>query len=91
MISKKLAVGLSLFVAVIFLVALFGERGIVTVLRLRTEYNKIQSRIAKLQEQNLSTSQEIERVKREENYIEKSARELLGLVKEDEIVYEFNE
>lgn len=89
MISKKLAVGLSLFVVVVFLVALFGERGLVAVLRLRAEYNKIQSRIAKIQDQNLSTSQEIERIKREEKYIEKSARELLGLVKEDEIVYEF--
>ena len=89
MISKKFAILLSLFVLAMFLSALFGERGLLTVLRLRSDHQKIEARIAKLQEKNLETSQEIERVKREDKYIEKSARELLGLVKEDEIVYEF--
>ncbi|MDO5673328.1 MAG: septum formation initiator family protein [bacterium] len=56
----------------------------------RKELAAIQQENARLEQNNAALRREIERLKTDEAYIEKVAREKHGLLKKDERVYEFN-
>ena len=54
------------------------------------ELASIRQKNVELEQNNAALRQEIERLKTDEAYIEKVAREKHGLLKKDERVYEFN-
>lgn len=54
------------------------------------ELAEIERKNAELEQSNAALRQEIERLKTDEAYIEKVAREKHGLLKKDERVYELN-
>ena len=54
------------------------------------ELATIQEKNTELEQRNAALRQEIEKLKTDEAYIEKVAREKHGLLKKDERVYEFN-
>lgn len=56
----------------------------------RQELNTIKKKNIELEESNAALRREIERLKTDEEYLEKVAREKHGLLKKDERVYEFN-
>lgn len=56
----------------------------------KKELAAIQQENARLERNNAALRQEIKRLKTDEAYIEKVAREKHGLLKKDERVYEFN-
>ena len=56
----------------------------------KKELAAIQQKNAELEQNNAALRQEIERLKTDEAYLEKVAREKHGLLKKDERVYEFN-
>lgn len=56
----------------------------------RQELNAIRKQNIELQKSNTALRREIERLKTDEEYLEKVAREKHGLLKKDERVYEFN-
>ncbi len=83
-----LASGVLLF---IFLgIALFGEHGIIDTLRIYREVKILEGRIEKIQDENKQLEEEIARLKNDKKYIEKIARENLGMVGKNEIIYFFD-
>ncbi len=77
-----LFVTLSLFTA-------FGERGVLRLWHLRGERGKLSERNFLLHKENETLRERIYRLRHDDLYLEKIAREDLGLVRPGEIVYRF--
>jgi cell division protein FtsB len=82
-----------LFSALIVLLALItviGERGVLHLWRLRGEQNRLDEQNFRLQKENEALRQRIYRIRNDNAYLEKLAREELNLVRPGEIVYRFS-
>jgi len=88
--KKGLLIFVLFFMVVVGLLAFFGEKGVVHLLRLKKELARIQERNLKIEEENQRLREEVRRLREERRYIEEIARRELGMVKEDEIVYQFD-
>ncbi|MBN2062713.1 MAG: septum formation initiator family protein [Deltaproteobacteria bacterium] len=69
----------------------FGERGFIHLYRMDKERQSYQERIQNLEEANLKLLDEIKRLREDKEYIESIARKELGLIKENEIIYRFDD
>lgn len=82
-----------LFSALIVLLAsitVVGERGVLYLWRLRGEQNRLDEQNFRLQKENEALRQRIYRIRNDNAYLEKLAREELNLVRPGEIVYRFS-
>ena len=82
-----------LFSALIVLLALItviGERGVLHLWRLRGEQSRLDEQNFRLQKENEALRQRIYRIRNDNAYLEKLAREELNLVRPGEIVYRFS-
>jgi cell division protein FtsB len=79
---SSLLVALSLFTA-------FGERGVFHLWRLWGEKKQLEERNFLLQKENETLRERVNRIRHDDLYLEKIAREELGLVKRGEMVYRF--
>ncbi len=70
---------------------LFYDIGFLKYLNMRSEYNRISADIRRLKEENKNIREEVKSLKTDPDYIEAYAREKLGLVKEGEIIYRFQD
>jgi len=77
------ALGLVLFV----IAAIYGDHGLVHLRRLRAEQQDLEHAAFQLQQRNEALRQRIHRLQSDDAYVEKLARERLGLVKNGEVVY----
>ena len=68
----------------------FGEKGIFNLLRLRKEVVRIKEKNSQLEGENQRLKEEIKRLQSDRRYIEEIARKELGMVKEGEIIYQFD-
>jgi len=87
--KKILLLILSLLLILGFL-TLFGDKGVVHLLRLQKELTRIREANRKIEEENQKLKEEVRRLRHEKRYIEEIARRELGLVKEGEIIYQFD-
>jgi cell division protein FtsB len=81
-----------LFSSLLVALALFtasGERGVFHLWRLRGEKQQLQERNFVLQKENDALRERVYRIRHDDLYLEKIAREELGLVRPGEIVYRF--
>ena len=69
----------------------FGDRGFIHLYRMDKERQFYKEKIQKLEEANLKLLDEIKRLREDNEYIESIARKELGLIKEDELIYRFDE
>ena len=69
----------------------FGEKGIFNLLRLRKEVVRIKEKNLRLEEENQKLKEEVKRLQSDKRYIEEIARKELGMVKEGEIIYQFED
>ena len=83
---KALSLALFLIVAASMLNALFGDRGLLELLRARQEIESLDREIATLRAQNQGLLGEIRDLKTSPLAVERLARENLALVKPGEIV-----
>jgi len=83
---NKLAI---LVVLLILGVALFGEKGVVRLVKLMRERENLATEVQKLKEENQQLKKEIEALRTDQRYLEQLARKELGMVREDELVYQF--
>jgi len=88
--KSVIAILFILLLSFVFAITLFGQRGYVHLQRLQGELKAIEQRNAALQIENDELRYEIERLKRDLKYIEELARSELGLLKEGELVYQFD-
>jgi len=88
--SKKKILILVLFLFFIFgFFTFFGDNGIMHLLRLQKEWGRIKEANVKIEEENRKLREEVKRLQYEKRYIEEIARKELGMVKEGEVIYQF--
>jgi cell division protein FtsB len=83
---------LHLLAALILLLAgytIIGERGVFHLWRLRGEKARLDERNFVLQKENESLRQKVARLRHDNFYLEKIAREELNLVRPGEVIYRF--
>jgi cell division protein FtsB len=68
----------------------FGDNGILHLFRFQKELARIKEMNTKMEEENRKLREEVRRVQHEKRYIEEIARKELGMVKEGEIIYQFD-
>ena len=69
--------------------ALFGDRGIVHMLQLSSQKDKLVLKLEALNDQNEALRYEIDSLRHDRRYIERVARTELGMVRDDERVFQF--
>lgn len=77
------------FFLILGLITFFGENGILHLLRLKKEMGGIKEANLQLVKENEELKEEVRKLKQEKKYIEEIARKELGMVKEGEIIYQF--
>ena len=91
--KKRRHTYLIVLVFMILLIAyytIFGERGILQMRKLGRNLETIRASTQNLKEENGGLKSEIRLLQEDEDYVERIAREELGLAREDEIVYKRN-
>jgi cell division protein FtsB len=82
------------FILILFLIlgllTFFGDKGILHLLRLQKDLVRIKEMNIKMDEENRKLREEVRRLQYEKRYIEEIARKELGMVKEGEIIYQFD-
>lgn len=68
----------------------FGPQGLSSLARMRAESNQLNRSVTELQADNERLQARIQQLESDDRYIEKIARERLGLVKPGEVVYRFD-
>jgi cell division protein FtsB len=68
---------------------LFGERGLLRIHHLKREKEEIQERLEQIKTENDKLKREIEALKTDRRYLESIARKDFGLVRPNEIIYQF--
>ena len=76
-------------VAIIALLTIFGDRGLIRIYKLSKERDSIKTYNEQIREENASMKDEIHRLKTDDKYIEIIARKELGMVGKNELVYQF--
>jgi cell division protein FtsB len=76
---------LALFSMLFFVI--FGENGLVDLNLLRQQRDSLLEKSRILEQENLSLYREIDRLKHDLKYIENVARQELGMIKKDEVIF----
>jgi cell division protein FtsB len=76
-------------IVLLSLVTLVGERGALHLWRLRGEKSRLDEQNYRLQKENESLRQRVHKIRNDDDYLEKLAREELNMVRPGEIVYRF--
>ena len=77
---------LALYTLLIYL-AVWGDRGLIHLARLGEEQRHLEKQVRQLLSENTDLKSRIERVHGDDFFLEKVARETLGLVRDYEIIY----
>ncbi len=89
---KKLLIAAMIPVGVYFLVTfVFGEMGLVKYYRMKSQYQALTQEMAVLKQDNIRLMREVRALKTDPVYIEKLARDKLGLARQGEVVYYYGE
>jgi cell division protein FtsB len=70
---------------------LFGEKGVVKIIQMRRERDRIVADVTRIEEENKMLQDEIRRLREDPQYLESVARKDLGLIKENEILFIFED
>jgi cell division protein FtsL len=89
--KKRVLLFILIFLLILGIVTFFGEKGIFNLLRIQKEVARIKEKNAKLEEENQKLREEVKRLQTDRRYIEEIARKELGMVKEGEIIYQFDD
>lgn len=87
--SRRLPIVPVLLALLLLGFALFGDRGILRALQAGRQKAALQEEVRQLEEANAVLRQEIESLRNDRRYLEAIARKELGMVKDDELVYQF--
>lgn len=77
------------FILIFLCFTIFGERGLLRIYHLNRERDDIQEKATVLKAENDQLKREIEALKTDRRYIESLARKDFGLVRKNEIIYQF--
>jgi cell division protein FtsB len=85
---------LILLIGLILLVwyfSLFGEKGLIKIIQLKRERDRIIADVSRIEDENRRLQEEIRRLREDSRYLESVARRDLGLIKENEILFIFED
>ncbi|UCD85321.1 MAG: septum formation initiator family protein [Deltaproteobacteria bacterium] len=88
---KRYFLVLLLVIAGILGYTIFGETGLIHLVKLRRELKVMRQENVRLRQENERLRAQARALRSDLKYIEKVAREELGMVKKDEQVYQFKE
>jgi len=78
-----------LAVTFILYFTIFGERGLLRIYHLNKEKKDVQQRLETLKSDNLKLVREVDALKNDRRYLESIARRDFGMVRKNEIIYQF--
>src|SRR5215475_4510931 len=81
--------GSSLFLLAMMAFTVWGDRGLLAMWRTQHDLERLVREIEIIEQKNATLVREVQRLRGDLGYIEKIAREELGLVRPGEIVFEF--
>ncbi len=76
-------------VALILGFAFLGDRGILHMVKLNSQKDTLSAKVAEIETQNQQLRVEIASLRGDRRYIERVARTELGMVRDDELVFQF--
>jgi cell division protein FtsB len=79
--------GLVALLVALLLVVLFSENGILDHIKLKWQMDAIEMSTTKLQNENIALKGEIDRLQKDDRYLEDVARKKFGFIKQGEKVY----
>ena len=82
-------VWLILLVALMLGFAMFGDRGVLRTIQSSRHKAELQEKLQTLQNERQRLKEEISRLRRDKDYWEQLARKKLGMVREGELIYQF--
>ncbi len=79
--------------AIIYLIVsfIFGEMGLIKYYRMKAQYNSLNREITTLKQDNAKLARDVHALKTDPDYLEILARDKLGLARQGEIVYYYDE
>ena len=77
---------LALLMALAFVIV-FSENGVLDYLKLRQQTSAIDTSVKRLEQENVGLRGQIDRIQKDDRYLEDVAREKFGLIGEGEKVY----
>jgi len=78
-----------LAVTFILYFTIFGERGLLRIYHLNKEKQDVQLRLEAIKGENLKLVREVDALKNDRRYLESIARRDFGMVRKNEIIYQF--
>lgn len=78
-----------LAVTFILYFTIFGERGLLRIYHLNREKQDVQRRLETLKGENMKLVREVDALKNDRRYLESIARRDFGMVRKNEIIYQF--
>ncbi len=85
--KNLLTILLLLAIAIMFVFAIFGSRGILRIVQTEEQKSDLELKVATLQQQQEQLKNTIERLRNDKTYWEQLARTRLGMVREGELIY----
>lgn len=91
--SRQKFIMAGVFIAMIgFLAAiLFGDKGYMELRHLRAALDRLRQANARLTQENLQVYRTIDRLKNDPLYVENVARQELGMIRADELIFTFKQ
>ncbi len=83
--TRKYAI-LVTILAFLFIV-LFSENGVIDYIKLRRQVSAVKESIVKLESENVLLKAQVERLHKDDRYLEELARQKFGFIREGEKVY----
>jgi cell division protein FtsB len=89
MMQRRLFILPLVAVVVILYFTVFGDRGLLRIYHLNREKNEVQSRLDSVKNENMKLGREVDALKNDRRYLESIARRDFGMVRKNEIIYQF--
>ncbi|MBI4516988.1 MAG: septum formation initiator family protein [Deltaproteobacteria bacterium] len=86
---KAVLLGGLVLVMLLVLGAIFGDRGLIDLQRLRAEERRIEELAFQQQQANAALREHLDRLRSDDRYLERVARRRLRWAKPDEVIYSF--
>lgn len=80
---------LILIVLLMLAFAMFGDRGVLRTIQANRHSVELQNELQELQDERQRLRDEISRLRKDKDYWEQLARKKLGMVREGELIYQF--
>lgn len=78
-----------LAITVILYFTIFGDRGLLRIYHLNKERQEVKLRLETIKNDNLKLVREVDALKNDRRYLESIARRDFGMVRKNEVIYQF--